>query len=77
MRRLVALRIGEILESENQSLVAHAGVNDFIISNRFISMLVAQISEDADIKPVYDDLFQEDGSEIYLKPAPLYFSEPR
>ena len=67
--------ITEILESENQSLVAHAGVNDFIISNRFISMLVAQISEDADIKPVYDDLFQEDGSEIYLKPAPLYFSE--
>ncbi len=67
--------ITEILESENQSLVAHAGVNDFIISNRFISMLLAQISEDADIKPVYDDLFQEDGSEIYLKPAPLYFSE--
>ncbi len=67
--------ITEILDSDNQSLVAHAGVNDFIISNRFISMLVAQISEDADIKRVYDDLFQEDGSEIYLKPATLYFKE--
>ena len=67
--------ITEILDSDNQSLVAHAGVNDFIISNRFISMLVAQISEDADIKRVYDDLFEEDGSEIYLKPAPLYFKE--
>ena len=31
--------ITEILDSENQSLVAHAGVHDFIISNRFISML--------------------------------------
>ena len=67
--------ITEILDSENQSLVAHAGVNDFIISNRCISMLLAQVSEDADTKSVYDDLFEEDGSEIYLKPADLYFNE--
>lgn len=67
--------ITEILDSENQSLVARTGVNDFIISNRFISMILAQISEDADIKRVYDDLFSEDGSEIYLKPIELYFSE--
>ena len=55
--------------------MARAGVNDFIISNRYISMLLAQISEDGEIKRVYDDLFQEDGSEIYLKPASLYFHE--
>ena len=36
-------------------------------------MLLAQVSEEADIKRVYDDLFSEDGSEIYLKPASLYF----
>ena len=28
---------------------------------------------DTDIEKVYDDIFQEDGSEIYLKPANLYF----
>jgi ion channel POLLUX/CASTOR len=67
--------ITEVLSSENQELVARAGVNDFIISNRFISMLLAQISENADIKRVYDDLFQEDGSEIYLKPVTHYFSD--
>ena len=67
--------ITEILDSENQSLVARTGVNDFIISNRFVSMILAQISEDADIKSVYDDLFSEEGSEIYLKPASLYFKE--
>ncbi|MEZ6096143.1 MAG: hypothetical protein R3C03_18275 [Pirellulaceae bacterium] len=65
--------ITEILDSENQSLVSKAGVNDFIISNRFVSMVLAQISEDADTQRVYDDLFSEDGSEIYLKPASLYF----
>ena len=67
--------ITEILDSENQPLVARTGVNDFIISNRFVSMILAQISEDADIKRVYDDLFSEEGSEIYLKPASLYFKE--
>ena len=67
--------ITEILNSENQSLVARTGVQDFIISNRFVSMILAQISEDADVKRVYDDLFQEDGSEIYLKPASLYMQE--
>ena len=51
--------ITEVLDSDNQPLVARTGVNDFIISNRFISMLLAQISEDADIKRVYDDLFEE------------------
>lgn len=66
--------ITEVLDSDNQELVARAGVHDFIISNRYISMLLAQVSEDSDIKRVYDDLFQEEGSEIYLKPASLYFT---
>lgn len=65
--------ITEILDSENQSLVTQTGVNDFIISNRFISMILAQMSEDPEIQRVYDDLFSEEGSEIYLKPASLYF----
>ena len=65
--------ITEVLESANRELVAHAGVNDFIISNRMVSMIFAQISEEPDIQRVYDNLFQEDGSEIYVKPAWLYF----
>jgi len=43
--------------------------------NRVVSMLLAQISEDLDIARVYDDLFQENGAEIYLKPLHLYFSQ--
>jgi hypothetical protein len=65
--------ITEVLESANRELVAHAGVNDFIISNRMVSMIFAQISEEPDIQKVYDNLFSEEGSEIYVKPAPLYF----
>ena len=67
--------ITEVLDSQNYPLVARAGVKDVIISNRLISMIMSQVSEDAAIKAVYDDIFQEDGSEIYLKPADLYFKE--
>ena len=67
--------ITEVMDSSNQELIAKSGVNDFIISNRFVSNIFAQVSEEADIKTVYDDLFQEAGSEIYLKPASLYFKK--
>lgn len=67
--------ITEVMDSRNQNLLSNAGVKDFIVSNRLISMMLAQISEEADIKRVYDSLFEEDGSEIYLKPARLYFED--
>lgn len=67
--------ITEILDSQNDALVARAGVQDVIISNRLVSMIMAQISESPDMEKVYDDIFQEDGSEIYLKPVSMYFSE--
>ena len=65
--------ITEVLESQNNELIAKAGVKDMIISDRLVSMVTAQISESRGIKDVYDDIFQEDGSEIYLKPLSLYF----
>jgi Trk K+ transport system NAD-binding subunit len=66
--------ITEILDSANRDLVSHAGVDDFIISNRMVSMLFAQMSEEPEIEGVYLNLFREEGSEIYVKPAWLYFS---
>lgn len=67
--------ITEVMDSRNQGLISRAGVKDFIVSNRFVSMMLAQISEEPAIKEVYDSLFSEDGSEIYLKPASTYFDE--
>lgn len=67
--------ITEVLDSANQDLINRAGVDDFIISDRLVSMLFAQLSEEAGLKAVYDDLFEEEGSEIYVKPAGLYFTQ--
>ena len=63
--------ITEVLDSQNYPLVAEAGVKDVIISSRLVSMILAQVSETPGIKEVYDNIFEEDGSEIYLKPAGL------
>ena len=34
---------------------------------------MAQVSEEPKALDVYDDLFQADGSELYIKPASYYF----
>ncbi len=67
--------ITQVLNSENQDLIVQTDVDDFIISNKLITMMFAQLSEEPRMKMIYDDLFQEEGSEIYVKPASLYFSD--
>ncbi len=64
--------ITQILNSENQEIITQTDVDDFIISNKLITMILAQLSEQPLIKKFYDDIFSEDGSEIYVKPIDLY-----
>ncbi len=67
--------ISEVMDSENLELVVKTGVNDSIISYQMISKIMAQVAENPDILDVYEDLFSEEGSEIYLKPLDLYLGE--
>jgi hypothetical protein len=62
----------QILNSENQELIHQTDVDDFIISNKMITKILAQLSEQPRIKLVYDELFKADGSEIYVKGMELY-----
>ena len=65
--------ITQVMNSENQELITQTNVDDFLISNKIVTMIFAQISEEAGVRKVYSSIFQEAGSEIYLKPASLYF----
>ncbi len=67
--------ITEVIDSENVDIIKEAGVKDFLISNQFVSKIYAQVSEDQNVLRIYDDLFSEEGSEVYLKPASLFLSE--
>lgn len=69
---LVFNTVSEILDNRNRQLAEVAKVNDFIISEKIISLMLAQISENKYLGPVFQDLFDADGSEIYMKPAANY-----
>ena len=61
------------MDSENIDIILNSGVEDFMVSNQFVSQIMAQVSEEPLALDVYDDLFRADGSEIYIKPASNYF----
>ena len=61
------------MDSENIDIILNSGVEDFMVSNQFVSQIMAQVSEEPLALNVYDDLFQSEGSELYIKPASYYF----
>lgn len=62
----------EMRSVENQRLAKQARVDDFVIGSNFACLLMAQISENPLVAPVIVDLLDEDGSELYMKPASDY-----
>ncbi len=65
--------VGEILDVSNKELAESTGsVRDVIISNNLVSRIIAQISREPRIEAVMRDLIDEEGMEIYFKPASLY-----
>ena len=65
--------ITEVMDSENIDIILNSGVEDFMVSNQFVSQIMAQVSEEPLALDVYDDLFQAEGSELYIKPISYYF----
>jgi hypothetical protein len=68
--------IAEIINSDDTELVIKAGVKDFILSNQFVSKILAQVSQNPSVMRVYNHLFSSEGSELYVKPLHLYFPNP-
>ena len=64
--------VSEMLDVKNRELADVAKVDDFIVSDRLISLLLTQISENKQLNLVFKDLFDADGSEIYVKAAGDY-----
>ncbi|GAB4571749.1 MAG: lipoprotein [Anaerolineales bacterium] len=64
--------ISEMLDLRNRELAEAAKVDDFIVSDHLISLMLAQLSENAELKDVFADLFDPEGAEIYLKPIGNY-----
>lgn len=64
--------VSEMLDIRNRALAEIARADDFIVSDKLISLLMSQISENKHLNKVFTDLFGSEGSEIYLKPIRDY-----
>lgn len=64
--------VSEMLDLRNRELAQVTQADDFIVSNQLVSLLLSQIAENRELLPVFNDLFDADGSELYLKPAAHY-----
>jgi voltage-gated potassium channel Kch len=67
--------VSEMRDIRNRNLAEITGADDYIVSDQMLSLLLTQISENKYLSGVFWDLFDPEGSEIYLKPAARYVRE--
>ena len=68
--------ISEIADVRNVEVIDLAKSDDFIVSELLASKMLAQISENRHLVPVFEGLMDADGSEIYIKSAENYLKAP-
>ena len=64
--------VSEMLDLRNRELAEATQVDDFIVSEHLVSLMMSQLSENAELFDVFTDIFDPEGSEIYLKPVGDY-----
>ncbi len=64
--------VSEMLDDRNRELAEVTKADDFIVSDKLISLVLSQISENKKLTEVFTELFSSAGSEIYLNPVQLY-----
>lgn len=64
--------VSEMIDVRNRALAEVTRVDDFVVSNKLVSLMLAQASENEYLEAIFTDLLDEEGSEICLKPAADY-----
>ncbi len=64
--------VSEMLDDRNRALAQVTEVDDVIVSDKIISLVLAQLSENPRLEAVFADLLDADGAEVYLRPAGEY-----
>jgi ion channel POLLUX/CASTOR len=67
--------VSEMIDDRNRELAEVTRADDFIVSDRLISLMLSQVSENKRLTDVFDELFSASGAEIYLRPASLYVAD--
>jgi voltage-gated potassium channel Kch len=64
--------VSEMTDIRNRQLAEVTRADDFVVSNKLVSLMLAQASENEHLAAIFDDLLDEKGSEIYMRPAADY-----
>ncbi|MGZ0153545.1 CASTOR/POLLUX-related putative ion channel [Kribbella sp. WER1] len=64
--------VTEMYDDNNRRVAQVTKADDFIVSSKLVSLLLTQLAENRHLHAVFADLFDPEGSEIYLKPAQDY-----
>lgn len=64
--------VSEMLDDRNRELAEITHTDDFIVSVKLDSLMLSQISENKELKLVFEQLFSAGGPAIYIKPAEYY-----
>lgn len=64
--------VTEMLDIQNRELAKIAKADDFIVSDKLVSLLLTQLSENKELINIFEQLFTAKGAEVYLKPAGDY-----
>ena len=64
--------VAEILDSRKAELARVAAVDDMVVSDNLAALLIAQVSENPALAPVFDDLFDADGASLSVNPIEHY-----
>lgn len=64
--------VSEMLDVRNRELAEVTKADDFIVSDKLISLMLSQLSENKHLQKVFAILFAAEGAEIYLRPSTDY-----
>jgi len=64
--------VSEMLDDRNRELAEITHTDDFIVSVKLDSLMLAQISENKELKTIFEDLFSAGPPSIYIMPAEHY-----
>jgi hypothetical protein len=64
--------VSEMMDIRNRALAQIARADDFIVSDKLVSLMMSQLSENKHLEKVFKVLFSSEGSEIYIRPMTDY-----
>ncbi|MBO3760745.1 hypothetical protein [Ciceribacter sp. L1K22] len=69
--------VSEMTDVRNRELAEVTRADDFVVSNKLVSLMLAQASENPYMSAIFAELLNEEGSELYMRPVTDYVSIDR